>query len=136
MAAIRKAAVLPVPVRAWPATSRPAKARRKGLGLDGGAAFESRFLHPLEKRRNESHVLEPASEKMPAGPAGPAPSDRLQSLFNLFPMGRTPPFCEREKTGMSDKIVHLSDAGFERDVLESTKPVLVDYWPNGVDPAR
>jgi thioredoxin-like negative regulator of GroEL len=37
---------------------------------------------------------------------------------------------------MNAKIVHISDSSFEKDVLSADKPVLVDYWPNGVDRAR
>ena len=28
----------------------------------------------------------------------------------------------------SDLIKHISDASFDADVLQSTQPVLVDYW--------
>ncbi len=29
---------------------------------------------------------------------------------------------------MSEQIVHISDDNFEADVLQSDKPVLVDFW--------
>ena len=53
MTAIRNASVLPVPVWAWPATSRPAQGERQGQRLDGGAAGESGGFEPGEQRRME-----------------------------------------------------------------------------------
>ncbi|HJO53173.1 MAG TPA: thioredoxin domain-containing protein, partial [Verrucomicrobiota bacterium] len=29
---------------------------------------------------------------------------------------------------MSDNIIHVSDDSFEQEVLQSEKPVLIDYW--------
>src|ERR1043166_3694015 len=54
-------------------------------------------------------------------------------------VGLLPGFCsyyQGDLSSMSEHVKEVSDASFESDVLNSNRPVLVDFWAQGCAPCR